>query len=57
MEDSVYEKYGIDPSRIPTDAEVELVAYCFGVGLDETRVILESRPVRWERRVRNEDLV
>lgn len=57
MEDSIYEKYGIDPNRPPTDAEVELVAYCFGVGLDEARVILERRSVRRGRRVQNEDLV
>jgi len=43
MEDSIYKKYGIDPNRIPTDAEVELVAYCFGVNVLEARQILDAR--------------
>jgi len=43
MEDSVYNKYGIDPNRIPTDVEVELVAYCFDVSLQEAESILTYR--------------
>jgi len=43
MEDSVYKKYGIDPNRIPTDAEVELVAACFGVNVREARKIVSFR--------------
>ena len=43
MEDSIYEKYGIDPNRIPTDAEVRLVAYCFDVSEEEAASILLSR--------------
>jgi len=46
MEDSIYKKYGIDPNRIPTDAEVELVAYCFDVSLEEARSILSHRCMR-----------
>lgn len=44
MEDSIYEKYGIDPNRIPTEAEVRLVAYCFDVSEEEATSILLSRP-------------
>jgi len=43
MEDSIYEKYGIDPDRVPTAAEIELVAYCFGVSDAEAASILSSR--------------
>jgi len=43
MEDSIYKKYGIDPNRVPTDAEVELVAFCFGVSREEARLILATR--------------
>lgn len=38
--DSIYEKYGIDRNRVPTDAEVSLVAACFDVGESEARAIL-----------------
>ena len=41
--DSIYEKYGIDRNRVPTDAEVSLVAACFGVGESEARAILSHR--------------
>lgn len=43
MEDSIYEKYGIDPNRVPTNAEVEMVAYCFDVTLKEADQILNAR--------------
>ena len=43
MEDSIYEKYGINPNRIPTEAEVRLVAYCFDVSKEEAALILLSR--------------
>lgn len=41
--DSIYEKYGIDRNRVPTDAEVSLVAACFGVVESEARAILSHR--------------
>ena len=41
--DSIYEKYGIDRNRVPTDAEVSLVAACFDVGESEARAILSHR--------------
>lgn len=41
--DSIYEKYGIDRNRVPTDAEVSLIAACFGVGESEARLILSHR--------------
>jgi len=50
MEDSIYKKYGIDPNRVPTDAEVELVAYCFEIDRNEAREILEARQSKAERR-------
>jgi len=43
MEDSIYKKYGIDPNRIPTDAEVEQVVYCFDVSHEEAISILGTR--------------
>ena len=43
MEDSIYEKYGINPNRVPTDAEVESVAYYFDVSESEAASILSSR--------------
>jgi len=50
MEDSIYEKYGIDPNRIPTDAEVELVAYCFDVDQQEAISILRTRDLKTSAR-------
>lgn len=46
MKDSVYKKCGIDPARIPTDAELELVSYCFDVSIEEAKAILESRKIK-----------
>lgn len=43
MEDSIYKKYGIDPNRIPTDAEVETVASLFGITIAQAREILRCR--------------
>ena len=40
MEDSVYEKYGINPNRTPTDAEIQLFAVVFSISVDEARQIL-----------------
>ena len=35
--------FHLDPNRVPTDAEVELVAYCFEVTIAEAKAILENR--------------
>jgi len=43
MEDSIYKKYGIDPNRVPTDAEIEVVAYCFDVSFENACQILQQR--------------
>ncbi len=46
MKDSACKKCGLDPARIPTDAELELVAYCFDVPIEEAKAILESRTLK-----------
>lgn len=46
MKDSACKKCGLDPARIPTDAELELVAYCFDVPIEEAKTILESRTLK-----------
>jgi len=43
MEDSVYRKYGINPNRIPTDAELKAIAYCFGESEEEAKKIARLR--------------
>lgn len=46
MEDSVYRKYGINPNRIPTDAELRAIAYCFGITTEEAKAINCTRCIR-----------
>lgn len=43
MKDLICEKYGIDSNRVPTDAEVEVVAYCFDVSKSEAVEIMKAR--------------
>ena len=51
MAESIYEKYGVERNRIPTDAELELVAYCFGVSRQEALSILSTRKLRTAARL------
>ena len=54
MEDSIYKKYGISQNRVPTDAEVELVAYCFDISIAEAKQILDTRRTMAKLRTRSQ---
>lgn len=41
---TIYQRF-YDPNRIPTEAEVETVAYCFDIPIVEARQILSSRQI------------
>ena len=42
MEDSVYEKYGINPNRTPSEAEIRLFAVVFSISINEAQQILKK---------------